>query len=135
MFDRRRPAAPDVLDVDDPAIVRREPAVSVWVDLASLTAAKQHARPYNRSQHNGVFIDGYAPAALWAWIRTDRGLWLGVVTLELERAGQPFASVPAVVPEWALSRRLPGSRQHRGKTSNRPTAAQLAGRSGRLPST
>lgn len=125
MFDRPRPAAPDVLDVDDPAIIRRDPAVSVWVDLAGLTAAKKHPAHYGRSR-GGVFVDGYAPAALWAWIRTERGLWLGVVTLELERAGAPFASVPAVVPDWALSRRWPGARQHSGKTSNRPTAAQTA---------
>jgi hypothetical protein len=127
MFEGQKPAAPDVLDVADPAVARREPAVPVWVDLGGLTDHKKHGRPYSPSQRDGVFIAGMAPGILWAWIRTDRGMWLGVVTMELERAGAPVMSVPAVVPDWALSRRMPGSRRaHRGKSSDRPTVTQRA---------
>ena len=113
-----------MLDVDDPAVVRRNPPVPVWVDLDALTDQKHRGRPHDPAQAAGVFVQGVAPGVLWAWVRTQRGFWLGVVTMELERNGAPLASAPGVVPDWAISRRRPGTREHRGKTSNRPTAAQ-----------
>jgi len=76
MFDKRQ-AAPDVLDVDDEAIVHRDPPVQVWVDLAALTDQKRRGRPYHPSQHSGVFVQGVVQAVLWARVRTERGLWLG----------------------------------------------------------
>jgi hypothetical protein len=57
----------------------------------------------------------------------------GVVTCELERRGVPAMTSPALVPQWALQRRLAGSsRGTYGKTSNEPTAAQQH-QSGRAP--
>lgn len=127
MVEQRR-SAPDVLDVNDAAIVHRDPPAPVWVDLAALTDHKRRGKPFNPDGARGVFVAGVVSGVLWAWVRTEGGqLWLGVVTMELERGGIPFASVPAVVPDWAITRRLPGSgRAYRGKTSNRPTAAQVA---------
>jgi hypothetical protein len=53
----------------------------------------------------GVFIDGSVRGYLWAWVATVRGPWLAVVSLELERAGQPVMTSAALVPDWAISRR------------------------------
>lgn len=114
-----------MLDVDDDTVARRDPPVPVWVDLAAFTDHRRRGKPYHPSQRAGVFVQGVVAGVLWAWVWTQRGVWLGVVTMELERCGAPFASAPGVVPDWAISRRMPGSgREHRGKTSHRPTAAQ-----------
>jgi hypothetical protein len=59
-----------------------------------------------------VFTGGAARGYLWAWIATDRGAWLGVATVELERAGKIVMTTPALVPDWALEIRRPG-RRHR----------------------
>ena len=61
---------------------------------------------------------------MWAQVMSDRGLWLGIVTCELERSGAPVMTTPALVPQWALRRRLPGSSRRTGKTSHRPTVVQ-----------
>lgn len=126
MFDREG-SAPDALDVDDPSVRRCEPPVPVWVDLAALTQQRQRGRDYGR--RGGVFIGGVVRGVMWAQVMSNRGLWLGVITCELEREGTPVMTVPALVPEWAVTRRRPGSdRKMRGKTSSRPTAAQQSKR-------
>jgi hypothetical protein len=79
-----------------------------------------------------VFVAGLVRGVMWAQVMSDRGIWLGVVTCELERRGAPVMTAPALVPQWALQRRLPGSSRRTGKTSNRPTVTQLH-ESGRAP--
>lgn len=118
-------SAPDVLDVDDPAVRPCSPAVPVWVDLAGLT--QQQRRGKSNGRRGGVFIGGLVRGVMWAQVMSNRGLWLGVITCELERDGAPVMTTPALVPEWAVRRRRPGSeRRTYGKSSNRPTAAQRA---------
>jgi hypothetical protein len=132
MFDREG-SAPDVLDVDDPAVRRCSPAVPVWVDLAALTQHRERGKPYGDVRPGGVFVGGLVRGVMWAAVMSDRGIWLGVVTCELERRGAPVMTAPALVPQWALQRRLPGSsRGTHGKTSNRPTAEQQH-QAGRAP--
>lgn len=121
MFDPERPL-PDVLDSTDPAVRRCDPPTPVWVDLAALTQDRRHGRGY---RPGGVFAGGTVPGVMWAQVMTDRGFWLGVITCTIERGGTPIATTPAVIPEWAVSRRLPGSgRRLTGKASNRPTLRQ-----------
>ncbi|GJF02044.1 hypothetical protein PSD17_10080 [Pseudonocardia sp. D17] len=94
----------------------------VRVDLAALTQQQRHGRGY---RSGGVFVGGVVRAVMWAQVMTDRAFWLGIVTCELERRGAPILTAPAVVPQWAVTRRRPGSeRRHQGKTSNRPTLSQ-----------
>lgn len=116
-------SAPDVLDVDDPAVRRCTPAVPVWVDLAALTQQRErHPHDWRRG---GVFVSGLVRGVMWARVMSDTGMWLGIITCELEKAGAPVMTTSALVPDWAVTRRLPGSDRHtRGKTSNRPTMAQ-----------
>lgn len=114
--------APDVLDSTDPAVRRCDPPTPVWVDLAALTQERRYGRGF---RHGGVFAGGSVRGVMWAQVMTDRGFWLGVITCEIERSGSPIATTPAVVPEWAVTRRLPGSgRRLTGKASNRPTLSQ-----------
>jgi hypothetical protein len=118
-------SSPDVLDVDDVAVRRCEPAVRVWVDVAALTQQRERGR--SSSRRGGIFIGGLVRGVMWARVMSNRGMWLGVITCELERDGGPVMTAPALVPEWAVTRRLPGSeRRTYGKASNRPTAQQRA---------
>ncbi|GJF01461.1 MULTISPECIES: hypothetical protein [Pseudonocardia] len=121
MFDREG-EAPDVLDSADPAVRRCDPPVPVWVDLAALTQQQRYGRGH---RSGGVFVGGVVRAIMWAQVMTERAFWLGVVTCELERGGVPVLTAPAVVPQWAITRRRPGTgRRQQGKASNRPTLAQ-----------
>jgi hypothetical protein len=85
MVDQERPAAPDVLDVDDDAVVRRDPPVPVWVDLAAFTDHKHRGRPYHPSQSAGVFVQGVAAGVLWAWVRTQRAGRVGPTSWAVAR--------------------------------------------------
>ncbi|QYN41153.1 hypothetical protein K1T35_48315 (plasmid) [Pseudonocardia sp. DSM 110487] len=124
MFEREG-SAPDILDVDDRAVRRCSPAAPVWVDLAALTQHLTHGKRYGEVRPGGVSVTGLVRGIMWAQVMSDRGLWLGVVTCELERRGAPVMTASALVPQWALKRRLPGSsRGMYGKANNRPTAAQ-----------
>lgn len=124
MFEREG-SAPDVLDLDDPAVRTCTPPVPVWVDLAALTQQRERGR--SNSRRGGVFVGGVVRGVMWARVMSNRGMWLGIVTCELERDGEPVMTTSALIPEWAITRRRPGSeRSTRGKTSNRPTMAQRA---------
>ncbi|GAY08599.1 hypothetical protein [Pseudonocardia sp. N23] len=115
-------AVPDVLDSMDPAVRRCDPPVPVWVDLAALTQQQRYGRG---SRRGGVFVGGAVRAIMWAQIMTERGFWLAVLTCELERGGRPILTAPAVVPEWAITRRRAGSeRRLLGKAGDRPTLVQ-----------
>ena len=119
MYDREGSAA-DVLDVDDAAVRRCTPPQPVWVDLAALTKQRERGGPYGQPRPGGVYIEGVVRGMMWAQVMTQRGIWLGAITCELERGGRPVMTVEALVPEWAVERRLPGSaRRTYGKTSNR----------------
>jgi hypothetical protein len=76
VFDREG-SAPDVLDVDDPAVRRCSPPVQVWVDLAALTQHRERGRPYSEGRRGGLFISGLVRGVMWAQVMSDRGLWLG----------------------------------------------------------
>ena len=116
MFDGRlEGASPDVLEcANDPAVRVCDPPVRVWVDLKALT--RRPGAPYN-FRRGGVFVDGTVRGNLWAWVATVSGGWLGVVSLELERGGSAIMTAQALVPDWALQRRVPGrdSRNRRGQ--------------------
>jgi hypothetical protein len=101
-------AAPDVLECHDPAVRPCNPPRKVWINLKKILY-----RPGQRVTHRpgGVFIDGDARGYLWAWIATGQGPWLAVVTLELERSGQPLVTTSALVRDWAVSPRKPGRRR------------------------
>jgi hypothetical protein len=97
----------------------------VCVDLAALTRHHKRDKSYRDVRRDGGSVTGLMRGIMWTQVISDRGLWLGVVTCELERRGMSAMTVPALVPQWALQRRLPGSaRGMYGKTSNRPTVTQ-----------
>lgn len=132
MFERGdesgRHRVPSLLEADDPAVVHRDPPVPVWVDLAALVDVKRRGKDYRHESRDrlGVSMHGVIEGLLVAWVRGDRGLWIGCVSCRLERGGAPVLTSWALVPSWALKRRRAGDRF--GKTSNRPTAAQAAAR-------
>jgi hypothetical protein len=76
MFEREG-SAPDVLDVEDPAVRRCSPPIPVWVDLAALTQHREHGKPYSDARPGGVFVGGLVRGLMWAQVMSDRGLWLG----------------------------------------------------------
>jgi hypothetical protein len=112
MFDSSQSGSPpDVSECpDDPAVRLCSPPVRITVDLHSL--AHRPGQPY-RHVEAGVFGGGAARGYLWAWIATDRGTWLGVTSIELERSGQIVLTAPALVPDWALQVWRPGRRRRR----------------------
>lgn len=119
--------APDAVDADDPAVRRLPHPQRVWIDLAGLWDTRP-ARALSRTKRPaGVAATGLVRGVLYAWITTRDGWWLGAVGLELHRDDSPVLTTWALVPEWALRRRVPGrDRQLDGKASNRPTLAQQA---------
>lgn len=95
---------------------------STWPDSPSSSAAGKSS-----GRRGGVFVGGLVRGVMWAQVMSDRGLWLGVITCELERDGAAVMTTAALVPEWAVQRRRPGSeRRAYGKSSSRPTATQRA---------
>jgi hypothetical protein len=111
--------------LDDPAVRSCTPPVQVWVDLAALTQHRERGKPYSETRPGGVSVGGLVRGVMWAWVMSDRGIWLGVVTCEFERRGVPVMTSSALVPQWALQRRLPGSsRRTYGTSSNRPTVVE-----------
>lgn len=127
MFERGDDAGrrvPNLLDANDPAVMHRDPAVPVWVDLAALVDVKRRGKNYRHESRDrvGVSVHGIVEGLLVAWVRADRGIWIGYVSCRLERGGDPVLTTWTLVPSWALKRRRPGDRF--GKTSNRPTAAR-----------
>lgn len=119
--------APDVLDADDPAVRRLPTPERVWVDVAALWGPAANRATENGDRPGGVAVTGLARGVLWARVMTYRGWWLGVVSMELARGGSPVLTTAALVPSWALRRRVPTrDRGLHGKAANRPTLAQRA---------
>src|SRR5918995_456984 len=69
MFEREG-SAPDVLDVDDPAVRRCSPPVQVWVDLAALTQHRERGKAYDDVRPGGVFVAGLVRGVMWAQVMT-----------------------------------------------------------------
>jgi hypothetical protein len=109
----------DLLDVEDPAVRRRERPARVWVDLDAVLGGRGNRGEWNVS---GVTVQP-SPGWLLGWVRTVGHGWAAVVEVAVAVAGGE-AAVRMMVPRAAIT---PDSLAYRrklgGKTSNRPTLA------------
>jgi hypothetical protein len=104
----------------------------VWVDLAALTQHRERGKPYGDTRPGGVFLAGLVRGVMWAQVMSDRGLWLGVVTCELERHGAPVMTAPgaraALGPAASAPGQLPPDVRKDEQPTHRGRAAQIRAR-------